>query len=121
MALAGFGLAWAPNLVMAFVWCVPFGIGGAVFIAAANAITQQECPPDMRSRLLALQAVAFLGSTPIGGPITGLIADNVSAEWALAYSSVISLVCVGLAMMYWRSGSRSDTRELAPTGARPSV
>ncbi len=104
MALAGFGLAWAPNLVLAYAWSVPFGIGGAAFIAGANAITQQECPPDMRSRLLALQAVAFLGSTPIGGPLTGLIADNVSAEWALAYSSVISLLCVAVAVRYWRAG-----------------
>jgi MFS family permease len=116
MALAGFGLAWAPSLLLAYVWCVPFGIGGAAFVAGANAITQQECPPDMRSRLLALQAVAFLGSTPIGGPITGVIADNISAEWALAYSSVISLICVGIAGTYWRAGSRADTRELTPTG-----
>jgi MFS family permease len=115
MALAGLGLAWAPNLWTAYAWCVPFGIGGAAFITGANAITQQECPPAMRSRLLALQAVAFLGSTPIGGPITGLIADNVSAEWALAYSSVISLVCVAIAGAYWRAGVRSDQRELTPT------
>ena len=115
MALAGFGLAWAPNLWSAYAWCVPFGIGGAAFVTSANAITQQECPPDMRSRLLALQAVAFLGSTPIGGPITGLIADNVSAEWALAYSSVISLVCVAIAGVYWRAGNRADRRELTPT------
>jgi MFS family permease len=101
MALAGFGLAWAPTLALAFVWSVPFGIGGAAFIAGANAITQQECPGDMRSRLLALQGVAFLGSTPIGSPITGLIADNISAEWALAYSSVVSLVCVTIAGFYW--------------------
>ena len=94
MALAGFGLAWAPNVLLACLWSIPFGMGGAAFIAAANAMTQQECPPDMRSRLLALQGVAFLGSTPIGSPITGLIADNISAEWALAYSSVISLICV---------------------------
>jgi MFS family permease len=115
MAFAGFGLAWAPSLALAYVWSIPFGIGGAAFIAGANAITQQECPPDMRSRLLALQAVAFLGSTPIGGPLTGVIADNVSAEWALAYSSVVSLVCVGVAGSYWRAGNRSAARELTPT------
>jgi MFS family permease len=103
MAFAGFGLAWAPNLEVALAWTIPYGLGGAAFIAAANAITQQECPPDMRSRLLALQAVAFLGSTPIGGPITGLIADNVSVEWALAYGSVITLVCVTLAALYWQT------------------
>ena len=120
MALAGFGLAWAPNLVLAFVWAVPFGIGGAAFITAANALTQQECPADMRSRLLALQGVAFLGSTPIGGPLTGLIADNVSAEWALAYSSVISLVAVSVAGLYWYAGTR-EVGELTPATLAQSV
>lgn len=102
-ALSGFALAWAPSLPVALVLTVPFGLGGAGFIAAANAITQQESPADMRSRLLALQAVAFLGSTPVGGPLTGWIADNVSAEWALGYSSVVSLVCVAVATVSWRS------------------
>jgi len=106
LALAGFGLAWAPNLWLAFAWAVPFGLGGAGFITAANALTQQACPPDMRSRLLALQAVAFLGSTPIGGPITGWIADSISTEWALAYGSVISLLCVAGGLVYWSSADR---------------
>jgi len=114
MALAGFGLAWAPSLFLAFLWAVPFGLGGAAFIAGANALTQQECPPDMRSRLLALQGVAFLGSTPIGSPITGMIADNISAEWALAYGSVISLMGVGVASVYWNAGTR-QAAELSTT------
>jgi MFS family permease len=118
MALAGFGLAWAPGLPLAFVWAIPFGIGGAAFIAAANAITQQECPADMRSRLLALQAVAFLGSTPVGAPLTGWIADNISAEWALGYSSVISLLCVAVAAPYWAAGPR-QVRELTPSVRTP--
>ena len=104
----------APSIWIAYAWCVPFGLGGAAFVTGANAITQQECPPDMRSRLLALQAVAFLGSTPIGGPITGLIADNFSAEWALAYSSVISLVCVAIGVLYWRAGRPVSNVESAP-------
>jgi len=101
LSIAGFGLAWAPSIWVAFAWSIPFGLGGAGFITSANAITQQESPSDMRSRLMALQAVAFLGSTPIGGPITGFIADGVSAEWALAYGSVISLLCVVGATLYW--------------------
>jgi MFS family permease len=119
MALAGFGLAWAANLTVALAWTLPFGLGAAGFIAATNAIVQQECPPDMRSRLLALQAVAFLGSTPIGGPLTGWIADNVSAEWALAYSSVISLVCVFVAALAWRSRDRTPSPPPAVLSATP--
>jgi MFS family permease len=89
-------LAWAPNLLVAFALAVPLGFGGAGFIAGGNVITQQGAPPDMRGRLLALTAVAFLGSTPIGGPITGWIADNVSDEWSLAYGGVITLMCVAV-------------------------
>ncbi|NCV87789.1 MAG: MFS transporter, partial [Oxalobacteraceae bacterium] len=81
-------VAFSPNLWVAFLFCLPLGFGGAAMIASGNAISQQESPPDMRGRLLALTAVAFLGSTPIGGPITGLIADYVSLEWSMAYGGV---------------------------------
>ena len=39
-----------------------------------------------------ITAVAFLGSTPIGGPITGLVADYVSVPWSLAYGGIITLL-----------------------------
>ena len=91
LGVAGIGMAWAPNVGVALLWAVPLGIGGGAFISAGNGIIQQESPPDMRGRLLALTAVAFLGSTPIGGPITGAIGDHIGAEWALAYGSVIAV------------------------------
>jgi MFS family permease len=96
LGLSGLGVAWAPSIWVAYLISVPLGAGGAAFIAALNAISQQESPPDMRGRLLALGAVAFLGTTPIGAPITGWIADHISAEWSLAYGSVIALVCVAV-------------------------
>ncbi|NQV97750.1 MAG: hypothetical protein HQ486_08140 [Acidimicrobiaceae bacterium] len=71
-------------------------------IASGNAISQQESPPDMRGRLLALTAVAFLGSTPIGGPITGLIADKISLEWSIGYGGVITLISAAIAALAWR-------------------
>lgn len=92
LGVANIGLAWAPNIVVAFLWSVPLGVGGAAMISSANSITQQESPPDMRGRLLALTAVAFLGSTPIGGPVTGWVADAISVHWALAYGGIIAVV-----------------------------
>ena len=93
LAVGNIALAWAPNLVLAFVFAVPLGAGGAGFIASVNSISQVMSPPNMRGRLLALGAVAFLGSTPIGGPVTGWIADHVSPEWSLGYGGVIALLC----------------------------
>jgi MFS family permease len=99
LGLSGFGVAWAPSIWVAYLISIPLGAGGAAFIAALNAISQQESPPDMRGRLLALGAVAFLGTTPIGAPITGWVADHIGAEWSLAYGSVISLVCVAVGVV----------------------
>ena len=76
LGIAQIGLAWAPSGVVAILVAPIMGLGGAGFVAAMNSITQQECPPDMRGRILALTAVAFLGSYPIGGPLTGVVADT---------------------------------------------
>jgi hypothetical protein len=67
-----------------------------------NGISQLESPPDMRGRILALGAVAFLGTTPIGSPITGWVADHVGAEWSLAYGSVTALVCAAVGSVVHR-------------------
>jgi len=102
LGVSNITMAWSPNLVVAYLLCLPLGFGGAAMIASGNAISQQESPPDMRGRLLALTAVAFLGSTPIGGPITGLIADYLSLEWSMAYGGVSCLLCVALLAWWWR-------------------
>lgn len=110
LGVSGLAVAWAPSLGVALVLSVPLGIGGAAFISAQNAITQAEAPADMRGRLLALGAVAFLGSTPVGAPITGLIADHVSAGWSLGYGSVVALVACAWG---WWARERA-TRSMAP-------
>ncbi len=110
MGVMALAVAWAPNSWAALAMSVPLGVGGAAFIAAQNAIVQQESPPDMRGRLLALGAVAFLGSTPIGAPITGWVADHVSAEWSLGYGGVATLTAISVgALVVLRRAARSGS------------
>lgn len=99
LSVAGPLVAWAPSAPIAFIAAIPLGIGGAGFISTFNGLVQQKCPPEMRGRLLALSAVAFLGSTPIGGPITGIVADWAGPEWSLAYGSVIAFVTLMVALV----------------------
>lgn len=94
LGVSGIAVAWAPSVGWAIAAAVPLGVGGAGFLSSFNGLVQQKSPPDMRGRLLALSAVAFLGSTPIGGPITGVIADRGGAEWSLAYGSLIALATI---------------------------
>lgn len=112
LSASGLAVAWAPNLALVMLAAIPLGIGGAGFITGMNAIAQQECPPEMRGRILALTAVAFLGSTPIGGPITGWVGDNIGTRWALGYGAVISVIAV-IGLLLWvlmqHSGDRDST------------
>jgi MFS family permease len=119
LGVGGLGMAFAPSLWTAMLWGIPLGIGGGGFISAGNGIAQQESPPDMRGRLLALTAVAFLGSTPIGGPITGLIGDAIGAPWALAYGSIAALLTAGGAaiVLARRRTATDQTSTPSPTPA----
>jgi MFS family permease len=105
----------APTLAVAFVLAIPLGMGGAGYIASTNGIILPRVPPHMRGRVLALQATAFLGSTPIGAPITGWIGDHFGAGWSIAYGGLIALACVAVASLTLRERRRSAAQE--PAGA----
>jgi MFS family permease len=46
----------------------------------------------MRGRVMALNAIAFLGSTPIGAPLLGYISDATSPRVSLAIGGVATLL-----------------------------
>ena len=76
-AAAVFGLAMlvfagAPTLLSAFPIALLVGGASIAFMTASTSIVQIRAEPQMRGRVLALQAMVFLGSTPIGGPLLGL-------------------------------------------------
>ncbi|MBT5137998.1 MAG: hypothetical protein HOM37_02960 [Acidimicrobiaceae bacterium] len=67
-------------------------MSGTAFVNITTVVTQQDVSPQMRSRVLAITAVLFIGSTPIGGPITGLVGDTINGMWANLYGAIISIV-----------------------------
>ncbi len=90
-------LALAPNVVLAAIAVVPVGVATIVLISGSNSVIQLRATPEMRGRALALTAVVFLGSTPVGGPIAGWVSENFGAPagiWLGAVASVIAGVLV---------------------------
>ena len=59
------------HLDAAFPIAVLVGLTSVAFITASTAIVQMRSDPAMRGRVLALQAMVLIGSTPIGGPLLG--------------------------------------------------
>ncbi len=99
IAAAMTAFAFSTSTVVAFIVIVPMGIGLTSFINASNVIVQQRTSPEIRSRVLALLSVIFLGSTPIGGPITGVIGDAFGAVWANLYGAIVAGVVVVVAQI----------------------
>jgi MFS family permease len=95
-AAVGFGvamllLAVAPNQPLAFAFGLFMGLASIAFMTASTAIVQIKSDPSMRGRVLALQAMVFLGSTPIGGPIVGFVAQRWGARYSLLIGAAAGL------------------------------
>ena len=65
--------AVAPVLGVAFFALALVGYCSVSFLSMANSTLQLSTAPQMRGRVMALWSVAFMGSTPIGGPAIGFI------------------------------------------------
>ena len=96
LASLGFGvamglLAIVPTLAWALPVALVLGLCSITFLTMSTAIVQLRAAPEMRGRVLALQAMLFLGSTPIGGPIVGWVAQTFGARWSLALGAVACL------------------------------
>ena len=62
----------------------------------------------MRGRVMALWAVAFLGSTPIGGPIAGAVSEAFGGRGGLALGAVSCVLAAALGAALLRGGARRD-------------
>lgn len=99
LALLGLGfgatmllVAVAPTVPLALVALVPMGALSIAFVATANGTLQLNSAPQLRGRVMALYAIAFLGTTPIGAPLIGEIARVTSPRWAIVVGGVATFV-----------------------------
>ena len=117
--------AAAPVLGAEIAALVMVGAASIVFLARANTTLQLEARPEMRGRVMALWAVAFIGSTPIGGPTIGWIGQHAGPRWGLAVGGAAAVATAGLgalAMVHARrreAAQLPDAREITPV--RPAT
>ena len=84
-------VAVSPTLYVALAALVAVGAASITFIARANTTMQLTAEPSMRGRVMALWTVAFLGSTPLGGPLIGFIGEQYGARLALVVGGCAAL------------------------------
>ncbi len=115
----GFGLfivavALSPTLVVAGVAIVPMGMFSIAFIATANATLQLRADPLMRGRVMALYAIAFLGTTPIGSPLVGWISQVANPRVALMVGGLSTVAAAAITRLVHRRGHSRRPAATAP-------
>jgi MFS family permease len=83
--------AVAPSLATVLVALVVVGASSVTFAASLNASLQLAVAPELRGRVMALYAVVFLGSTPIGGPLVGWLSQAEGPRAGLAIGALAAL------------------------------
>jgi len=111
-------LTISPDLALAFVFSFLLGLASTTFMTTSTAIVQIRSDPTMRGRVLALQAIVFLGSTPIGAPIVGYVSQHYGARYGLAIGALagLSAGAFGLFMVH-RAGHDEEVPEDADADA----
>jgi MFS family permease len=104
LGTAGFGLAElllapAQTLAVAAACLFVAGLCFTVWNANANASLQLRAPDAIRGRVLGLYFYAFLGFQPIGGLVTGWLADAGGTTLAFAVGGTVTLVATGVALV----------------------
>jgi MFS family permease len=79
------------------------------FTAHTNTILQVSSAQGMRGRVMALWAMAFIGSSVLGAPIIGWMGQHIGPRWALGVGAAASLLAGAIGV----ASARARAREAA--------
>jgi MFS family permease len=108
--------ALSPSLTLEYVGLAAVGWASVSFIARGNSTLQLGAAASMRGRVMALWAIAFQGTTPIGGPLIGLVVAREGARVGLLTGSISCGVAVLLAVAFMHRLRLAPVRQAGPKG-----
>ncbi len=116
LSLAGLAISpWEP-----LTWVLLSATGAAfiTFMLTCNATLQLSSDPDRRGRVMAVYGFTFAGTTPIGAPLVGWIADTYGARESIALGAAAALAACFGAYQANRRGLMTARR---PGSAEPAT
>jgi MFS family permease len=102
--------ALAPGLAAFVLLSLPLGAGSAMFTAVTQSILQQGSAAEYQGRVMSLFTIAWMGTTPIGGLLAGVVIDAFSARAALGMGAVAALLAGIVAL----GATRTSTHHSSP-------
>ena len=109
-------LAAVPDVAVAVVVAVGVGAVTVAYSTATVAIAQIRTEQGMIGRVLSLQTVLLVGTTPIGAPLLGAVADVAGARAPVVIGGVAALAAAAFGLIAAR---RSEARAIVEPVTRP--
>lgn len=111
----------APTMGWALAAMVLVGFFSINFTSLGNATLQLTTAPEMQGRVMSLWSVAFLGTTPIGGPLMGAIGEHAGARTAMALGGIAALIAAGIGLYNLRAAERAMAAKIDSGPLTPST
>lgn len=96
---------------------VALGAAGTLFTATANTTLQLAAPDHLRGRVMSLYMLLFAGSTPIGGYLTGRMAERLGVPETVTIEAALCLAGFAAGAWYY-ARHRREFEALAGAPAR---
>jgi MFS family permease len=112
----------APSLALELVALAFAGAASISFMATGNSTLQLNAAPEMRGRVMSLWFVAFQGSTPIGGPLVGVLMAVIGPRAGLGTGAIaVAVVALGGLFAMRRLPRIRSSRPAAAVGTGGTV
>jgi len=98
---------------LTLVLLVALGVAGIAFTTTANSSLQLIAPPHLRGRVMSLYMLLFLGSTPIGSQVTGVMAEHIGVQLTVGIEAAICGAGVAAALAYLAAQRRAGRPDVA--------
>lgn len=100
-----------PTVALAVPALALLGAAAVTFAATINSTLQLAVTPEMRGRVMALYSIVFVGSTPIGGPLSGWLAETYDPRFSLLLAAGAGLFAAAAAHVSLNRGPASGLRD----------
>jgi MFS family permease len=104
IGLGMLGIAFSRSLIADLLLMALAGWGMISMGATINTMIQLTAPDHLRGRVMSVYTTVFVGSTPIGGLISGSIAAAIGTPAVFLVAGLVSLLTVGGAVLWLARG-----------------
>jgi MFS family permease len=85
-------LSIMPNYLAYAMWLPVCGVSALTTMIMANSIVQVNSDPAIRGRIMGIYLLIFMGGTPVGSPLIGVMAEVVGIRQTVAACGAIALL-----------------------------